>query len=252
MKASPGMGGIAVKRICIALALLLVPSLAVAAEVIGTPAFVDADTVIIGRARLSLAAIDAPETDQTCLDAKSDRWTCGIAAREALQERFGGKVWTCRPVARTLFDGTLARCESDGEDVARWMARNGWALASVATIRGYGADEAEARKASAGLWAGAFIAPRDWRRRVAHPMVLGAVTPPPHTRHLLSRSAFGAEPPSPDCAIKANVNRGGVCIFHQPSSRWYAKIKMDDPNKGNRWFCSVSEAKAAGCRETRR
>ncbi len=28
---------------------------------------------------------------------------------------------------------------------------------------------------------------------------------------------------------------------------WYAKINMD-LSKGNRWFCSVQEAEAAGCR----
>ena len=57
--------------------------------------------------------------------------------------------------------------------------------------------------------------------------------------------------PSPDCTIKGNVNRSGECIFHQPTSRWYAKIEMKI-SKGTRWFCSVEEAEAAGCRETRR
>ena len=44
---------------------------------------------------------------------------------------------------------------------------------------------------------------------------------------------------------------GGECIFHQPTSRWYAKIEMKI-SKGTRWFCSVEEAESAGCRETRR
>ena len=57
--------------------------------------------------------------------------------------------------------------------------------------------------------------------------------------------------PSPDCTIKGNVNRSGECIFHQPTSRWYAKIEMKI-SKGTRWFCSVEEAEAAGCRETKR
>jgi len=43
----------------------------------------------------------------------------------------------------------------------------------------------------------------------------------------------------------------GECIYHQPSSRWYSQIKMQI-SKGTRWFCSVDEAEAAGCRETRR
>ena len=32
---------------------------------------------------------------------------------------------------------------------------------------------------------------------------------------------------------------------------WYAKIEMKI-SKGTRWFCSVEEAEAAGCRETKR
>ena len=62
-------------------------------------------------------------------------------------------------------------------------------------------------------------------------------------------SASGSVAPSPDCTIKGNVNRSGECIFHQPTSRWYAKIEMKI-SKGTRWFCSVDEAEAAGCRET--
>jgi hypothetical protein len=55
----------------------------------------------------------------------------------------------------------------------------------------------------------------------------------------------------PDCTIKGNVNRSGECIYHKPTSRWYAQIKMH-VSKGTRWFCSVDDAEAAGCRETRR
>ena len=54
-----------------------------------------------------------------------------------------------------------------------------------------------------------------------------------------------------DCTIKGNVNRAGECIYHTPNSRWYAQIKMQI-SKGTRWFCSVEEAEAAGCRETKR
>ena len=68
---------------------------------------------------------------------------------------------------------------------------------------------------------------------------------------ILLASASGSVAPSPDCTIKGNVNRSGECIYHKPTSRWYAKIQMKI-SKGTRWFCSVEEAEAAGCRETRR
>ena len=67
----------------------------------------------------------------------------------------------------------------------------------------------------------------------------------------LLASASGPVPPSPDCNIKGNVNHAGECIYHTTTSRWYSQIKMQI-SKGTRWFCSVEDAEAAGCRETRR
>lgn len=236
----------------LAICLILSPAAARAAEVTGTPKIVDGDTIQFGAQRVRLGALDAPETDQQCLDAKGEKWACGAAARDALKAYAGDKFWTCRPIGSTQHGRLVGRCTAGGEDMEKWMVQNGWALASARETKGYGADEAAARNAKLGLWAGAFVSPRDWRNRNANAMVLGAVKVTPATKMLLLRSAYGANPPTPDCAIKANVNRGGVCIFHKPGGRFYAKIKMDNPEKGNRWFCSVAEAKASGCRETRR
>ena len=99
------------------------------------------------------------------------------------------------------------------------------------------------------MWQGAFIAPWDWRVRNKKTTILGAVKPPENANAILLASASGAVAPSPDCTIKGNVNRSGECIYHKPTSRWYAQIKMKI-SKGTRWFCSVEEAEAAGCRET--
>jgi len=94
-------------------------------------------------------------------------------------------------------------------------------------------------------------APWDWRFRSKKTAILGSVKPPENANAILLASASGSVAPSPDCTIKGNVNRSGECIYHQPTSRWYAKIKMQI-SKGTRWFCSVDEAEAAGCRETKR
>jgi hypothetical protein len=95
------------------------------------------------------------------------------------------------------------------------------------------------------MWQGAFIAPWDWRVRNKKTHVLGAVRPPENANAILLASASGPVAPSPDCTIKGNVNPSGECIYHQPTSRWYAKIEMKI-SKGTRWFCSVEEAEAAG------
>lgn len=235
-----------------AAAFFLWPAFAHAADITGTPKILDGDTVQFGSLRVRLGAMASPETDQQCLNEKGEPFACGIAARDTLKTFAGDRPWTCRPVGATQHGSVVGRCTAGGEDVEKWMVRNGWGLASAREAKGYGADEAEARTSKAGLWAGAFVSPREWRNRNANAMVLGALKVTPATKALLLRSAHGANPPSPDCAIKANVNRSGTCIFHQPGGRFYAKIKMDNPEKGNRWFCTVSEAKAANCRETRR
>ena len=129
--------------------------------------------------------------------------------------------------------------------------RSGWALAYARFSHDYDADEKAAREAKAGMWQGAFIAPWDWRVRNKKTAILGAAKPPPNAHAVLLASASGSVAPSPDCTIKGNVNSAGECIYHKPTSRWYAQIKMKI-TKGTRWFCSAEEAEAAGCRETRR
>ena len=239
------------RRLPLTLLALLLPAAAGAAEISGVPKIRDADLVQIGAARIRLGGIDAPSTAQLCLNTKGERWACGVAARDELNKRFGGKSWTSQPGPPDGRGRPVAVGEAAGEDIQKWLVSNGWALAFVRLSRDYEADEKAAREARAGMWQGAFIAPWDWRVRNKKTAVLGAVKPPENARAILLASASGAVAPSPDCTIKGNVNRSGECIFHQPTSRWYAKIKMSIA-KGTRWFCSVEEAEAAGCRETRR
>ena len=230
---------------------LLLPSLASAADITGAAKIREADTIQIGNSRIRLAGIDAPSVDQLCLNNKGDRWTCGVAARDELIRHTEGRNWTCHVGQTDRRGRSLARCEVDGEDIQRWLVRSGWALAYTRFSRDYEADEAHAREAKVGMWQGAFIAPWDWRVRNKKTPILGAANAPENARAVLLASASGEVAPSPDCTIKGNVNSAGECIYHRPTSRWYAQIKMRI-SKGTRWFCSVEEAEAAGCRETRR
>ena len=189
--------------------------------------------------------------DQLCLNNSGERWTCGVAARDELIKHADNKIWTCHARQTDRRGRQVARCEVDGEDIQKWMVKNGWALSYVRFSHDYEADEKAAREAKAGMWQGAFIAPWDWRVRNKKTAILGAAKPPDNANAILLASASGPVAPSPDCTIKGNVNRAGECIYHRPTSRWYAKIKMHI-SKGTRWFCSVDDAEAAGCRETKR
>jgi len=221
-----------------------------ASNVTGAPKIQTADQIVINNIHIKLAGIDAPALQQLCLDARGAHWKCGIAARDALADYVGRKPWSCHLIRLDRRVRTLARCTVDGEDIHKWLVSNGWALA----FRGahtYDANQKQAQAAKAGLWQGAFFAPADWRVRRKHAPILGAARPKENVRRLLLASASGPLPPSPACRIKGNVNRSGQCIYHRPTSRWYAQIKMK-VSKGTRWFCSVEDAEAAGCRETRR
>jgi endonuclease YncB( thermonuclease family) len=235
-----------------AIVLVLLPAMAEAADITGVPKIREGDHIQIGNTRIRLGGIDAPSVDQLCLNTQGERWTCGVAARDELIKHTDNKSWTCHPRQTVDRRGrTVARCDVDGEDIQKWLVRNGWALAYTRVSHDYDADEKEAREAKAGMWQGAFIAPWDWRIRNKKTTVLGATRPPENANAILLASASGPVAPSPDCTIKGNVNRSGECIYHKPTSRWYAQIKMH-VSKGTRWFCSVDDAEAAGCRETRR
>jgi endonuclease YncB( thermonuclease family) len=238
-------------KLLLALPLLLLPALAQAADIVGVPKIREGDQVTIGTTRIRLAGIDAPSVDQLCLDTQGERWTCGVVARDELIHHAGDKSWTCHVSQTDRRGRSVAHCEVNGEDIQQWMVKNGWALSYARVSHDYDADEKAARDAKAGMWQGAFIAPWDWRIRNKKTVILGASKPPESAHSILLASASGPVAPSPECTIKGNVNSAGECIYHTPTSRWYAQIKMKI-SKGTRWFCSVEEAEAAGCRETRR
>ena len=75
-----------------------------------------------------------------------------------------------------------------------------------------------------GLSLGLPLPPWDWRRWVRLP-----------THEI-----------RPDgCTIKGNINPKGRRIYHVPGSASYGQTIIDE-SKGERWFCSDDEARAAG------
>lgn len=52
---------------------------------------------------------------------------------------------------------------------------------------------------------------------------------------------------SSGCDIKGNISSKGEKIYHVPGGRWYGDTQIST-GKGERWFCSESEARNAGWR----
>jgi endonuclease YncB( thermonuclease family) len=218
---------------------------ALSAELTGVPRVVDGDTIVLNGVKIRLEGIDAPESDQVCLDERAQRWTCGITARDRLDEKIGGNPITCSTTGRDKYRRDLATCRLGSEDLNQWLVREGLALSFIRYSHVYDSDETFAREKRLGLWSGAFVAPWDWRHRNGKTIVLGASSVPLSARPELLAPASSAQAPSLDCIMKGNVSRIGKRLYHLPGQVNYAQITMDK-GKGERWFCTQEEAHAAG------
>ena len=114
------------------------------ARLAGAARVLDADTLEIRGHRVRLDGIDAPEKRQACR-RNGRRYQCGVAATQALRRRIGGQM-------------------ADGTDLNGWVVEQGWALAYRRYSTRYVAQEERAQAAQAGLWAGEFVPPWEWRR----------------------------------------------------------------------------------------
>jgi endonuclease YncB( thermonuclease family) len=126
----------------------------------GRPQVTDGDTIRINDARIRLKGIDAPEMDQACTRA-GRTYRCGETARRALIDLVSGENVQCRAAGRDRYRRILARCAVKGSDIGARMVEEGWA---VSYGRDYDLQETRARGRAAGLWAGEFERPQEWRR----------------------------------------------------------------------------------------
>ena len=170
----------------------------VPANLDGVPDVLDGDTLFVAGARVRLEGIDAPEMDQVCLTSSGECWRCGEEARDHLAEKIGRQFISCHATGKDRYKRTLADCKLGDVDLNAWMVREGLALSFTRYSHRYDGDEAGARESRRGLWAGAFIAPWDWRRRDKATIIRGAEAVPLKGRALLLREA-------PDTACKSTV-----------------------------------------------
>ena len=206
------------------------------AHLSGIARVLDGDTIEIGSDRVRLWGIDAPEGRQICLDG-SRRWPCGRRAAQALAGRIDSRSVVCEE--RDHDGRIIAVCRHGGRDINAWLVREGWALAYRRYSRAYVKEESAAKAAKRGLWRGEFVPPWDWRRgKRLHIADRDA-------RHTASRDRRA-------CNIKGNIGRSnGRRIYYLPGDPVYAKTRISTSH-GERWFCTESEARAAGWRRAGR
>lgn len=192
----------------------------------GTLRVIDADTFDVGDVRVRLFGVDAPEIGQPCT-AHGQTWDCGVWARDIVRDRFEGRHARCRQVDIDRYDRVVATCEIGGVDLGAALVSDGVAWAYRRYSSQYDLDEKAAAIEGRGLWAVDIQLPQEYR-----------------AGQVASRDA-----PDADCAIKGNISKGGQ-IYHMPGGRDYDRTGIN-PARGERWFCSAAEARAAGWRAAR-
>lgn len=214
---------------CAAIISLLFIAEASAESFVGKASVIDGDTIEIHGQRIRLHGIDAPESKQNCV-AGGTKYRCGQKAALALAERIGSRTVVCRSNETDRYGRAIAKCFKGQEDLNGWLASQGLAVAYRRYSHDYVGNEAEAKAASLGLWAGEFVLPWEWRRG----------------KRLDGKASAT---PAGACSIKGNINSKGERIYHVPGGRWYERTKINEAN-GERYFCSEREAVAAGWRRS--
>jgi len=152
----------------LATAVLLMPGKSLSAEtgttIQGVASVIDGDTIEIHGERFRIEGIDAPESDQTCLDGNR-QWPCGRQSATALDNLLDRQTVACVTLGQDKYRRNLGDCRVGDTNVADWMVRQGWAVAYRKYSQAYVGAEEEAHQAGRNLWAGQFEAPWDYRAR---------------------------------------------------------------------------------------
>lgn len=169
-----------------------------------------------------LANIDAPEHDQPY----------GKQARRALHERVRNRTVSLRVFGADQYQRILACPIIRSEDLCLTLVSIGaaWVYRTKRDDPVLSAAENRAQQAQLGLWAQTDkkpLPPWQWRKR-----------PEP-----------GTAPPN-NCQIKGNISRQGQRIYHLPGQQHYQQTGISIA-RGERWFCSESQAQEAGWRKAR-
>mmetsp|Transcript_37035 Transcript_37035/g.96077 ORF Transcript_37035/g.96077 Transcript_37035/m.96077 type:complete len:340 (-) Transcript_37035:777-1796(-) len=236
-------------------------SIAPPAQLLGPARVVDGDTLEVAGVKVRLFGLDAPEKAQSCADAAGKAYDCGKDAMQALQAKLKQAPVTCTSLNQDQYGRAVATCSVRGggvfggeEDIGSWLVSNGYAVAYREFSSMYVPDQAEAAQARRGIWQGTFQEPKEWRKQAKSGSGAASLAPAAQVMSAVAPPKPAAMTPSsehrPGCDIKGNISASGERIYHVQQGRYYESTQIDTA-KGEKWFCSESEAAKEGWRASR-
>ena len=130
----------------------------------GKAKIIDGDTIHIGKNKIRLHGIDAPEIDQPCF-FKKQKWNCGIESKSVLTKLIlDEKNVECTINDIDRYKRFIAICFINEININKYMVAEGWAIAYRYYSLDYIIDEELAKKNKLGIWKGEFEEPYLFRK----------------------------------------------------------------------------------------
>ena len=132
----------------------------------------DGDSLKIGKEKIRLSGIDAPEMKQICYDQNDSPYACGHLAKTYLEDiiknqDYYKKIY-CYYSERDKYKRILGECmvgEPSKVNINKLMVYRGHAVAYLRYSEKYIEQQKTAKELNYGLWAGNFDMPEDWRKK---------------------------------------------------------------------------------------
>ncbi|MBG76390.1 MAG: hypothetical protein CFH22_01030 [Alphaproteobacteria bacterium MarineAlpha5_Bin12] len=130
----------------------------------GNVKVIDGDTIHIGKNKIRLHGIDAPERNQKCFTSNNE-WDCGKESTNSLIGLINSRKVSCIILDQDRYKRDIGECYINNLNINKWMVQNGWALAYRYYSKKYVEVENLAKENNSGLWVGEFENPWDFRKK---------------------------------------------------------------------------------------
>ncbi|XAS78120.1 thermonuclease family protein [Dermatophilaceae bacterium Sec6.4] len=222
---------------------------------------IDGDTIAVridgARVKIRLIGVDTPETRKPNTPVQCFGKQASSKMQSLVQSRSVRLQADPTQGDRDKYDRSLRYVfTADGVNVAQTLIAGGFGreytyAAPYRFQKQFRSAQVSAKSTRSGLWGacpffGAPLVAATPTSASARP----SVAPKPTRRPAPPAPPAQPAKPAGACIIKGNISSKGEKIYHVPGGRSYDKTKIT-LSKGERWFCSESDAVAAGWRAAR-